>query len=129
MVPISRYWFLMVACASIVGLFYRLLTFICLPYRRYLLGRRARFASPELLRILSYESYGDWFLIYKLGQNINDVAFSDVLLQLYESFRETAAFRRKKSRANLEAPTPNTTPESPFLEVPTSEMGTPFSTP
>jgi len=84
-------------------------------------------------------SYGDWFLIYKLSQNINAVSFSDLLTELVESF-EAAEIgpgipRRKRSAIdskNLRVHSPNAPPESPLLVVEQfleGEQETPFSTP
>ena len=128
---IFRYWFLLVIILSVLGLAYRALT-LCFPaYRKYLLNRRARFITKESLNTLCIDStYGDWFLIYKLSQNINEVAFSDLVTDLVESFEGSSlnGNNSKKSRG-LSQHTPNAPPETPLLQVELTEASTPFSTP
>ena len=129
---IFRYWFLFISIVSILGLLFRALTFGLPAYRKILLNRRARFISKTNLNTLCVDStYGDWFLIYKLSQNINEVAFSDLAGDLAESFQQSKCKKlcNKSSvrlQSNHETP-PDPDPDSLLLELTQNE--TPFSTP
>jgi len=83
------FWFLSLAVLSILNMIYRFLVVILPPFRRLLLRRRVRnhyvMKSCDRLNV----SYADWFLLSKLGENLNPVVFSEILQEIHEAMEES----------------------------------------
>lgn len=86
------FWFLILLGATIVGGIYRVLTFQQ-RFRIYMLSRRLRIedeAKPKNCaeRVVRTEKYGEWFLLYKLSQNMDPVTFGDLIVDVDEDLRK-----------------------------------------
>lgn len=77
------FWFLFLAGLSILNLLYRLLVILMPPLRRLLLRRRVRHYTLKTCDKLNC-SYGDWFLLSNLGENMNPVVFSEILQEIHD---------------------------------------------
>ncbi|CAL8136996.1 unnamed protein product [Orchesella dallaii] len=83
------FWFLSLAALSILNMIYRFFVIILPPFRRLLLRRRVRnhyiMKSCDKLNV----SYADWFLLSKLGENLNPVVFSEILQEIHDAMEES----------------------------------------
>lgn len=81
------FWFLIVLIASVVCLIYRLLT-LHPPFRAFMLKRRLRESAHHCIAssISTNHKYGEWFLIYRLSQNMDPVTFGDLINQIGNDF-------------------------------------------
>jgi len=69
-----------------------------------------RFEKRNAAALCKVINYGDWFLIYKLGQNMDHVAYANLIRDLAENFQNVDLERRLST---LELP-PKAPPESPL---------------
>lgn len=77
------FWFIILAVLTGFILIFRAVLFACPPVRVYVLSMRFRFAHMENLHTLVRKgSFGDWFLIYMLGQNVDAIIFKELVVEV-----------------------------------------------
>ncbi|XP_021000020.1 innexin shaking-B [Parasteatoda tepidariorum] len=77
------FWFVVLAILSGFVLIFHMVLFACPPVRVYVLSMRFRFAHMENLHMLVRKgSFGDWFLIYMLGQNVDSMIFKEIVVEV-----------------------------------------------
>jgi hypothetical protein len=83
------FWLYLLVVASGLMVLYRLII-IAFPQSRYfLLHRLHHLVPPKYFDvILAKCSYGDWFLLYLLGKNLDTMHYRDVIIQLSEQLDE-----------------------------------------
>lgn len=94
-------WFIFLTFASCLSVIHRLVSFIYPPFRQKLLQYLGRRASAQThVTLIESLSYGDWFLLYLIGQNIEQSHLGEVLelfaLQLDEEAYEAAEAPKAK---------------------------------
>lgn len=57
--------------------------------------------------ICLHNKYGEWFLIYKLGQNMDAVTFGDLVDDLDQAFRKWDTHKIPDEEVALDAPPPS----------------------
>lgn len=104
------FWFLIVLVSSIICLIYRLLT-LRLPFRAYMLQRRLRDCEQResAMNICKHNKYGEWFLIHRLGQNMDPVTFGEMIEDVDQAFRkwDSAMVLNGEHVGMLDAPPPS----------------------
>jgi len=77
------FWFYILVISSGLMVIYRIVI-IAFPQSRYFLLHRLHHLVPPryLDTILSRCSYGDWFLLFLLGKNLDTMHYRDVIIQL-----------------------------------------------
>lgn len=85
------FWFIILLIASILCLVYRLLT-LHKPFRAFMLKRRTRESAhhSSSLQISTDHKYGEWFLIYRLSQNMDPVTFGDLVADIANDFQKSS---------------------------------------
>ncbi|XP_053207227.1 innexin inx2-like [Panonychus citri] len=83
-------WFIFLAAVSALSVIHRIVSFVYPPCRHRLLQMISRRAKPEAhSTLIESLNYGDWFLLYLIGQNVEQSHFAEVLelfaLQLDEA--------------------------------------------
>lgn len=92
----GRFWFLLMGTLSGINFAYRMLT-VCIPsLRARLLLRHVRMRKGYDIDDLKME-YGDWFILYKLGENLNPVIFNELLQELIYTNENASDDDEKKS--------------------------------
>lgn len=77
------FWFIILAILTGFILIFRAVLFACPPVRVYVLSMRFRFAHMENLHTLVRKgSFGDWFLMYMLGQNVDAIIFKELVVEV-----------------------------------------------
>lgn len=95
--------------------------------RKWLLQYRVRYRSAKKAaeKLTAHCQYGDWFLIYKLGQNINPISFGDLITELEKYWKDFEDVERGEDPDEhlLMAPTaPHPSPQMEFpLDTPRKE--------
>jgi len=79
-------WFILVAMLISLKFLYRLATVLYPGMRLQLLRARARFMPKKHLQVaLRNCSFGDWFVLMRVGNNISPELFRKLLEELYEA--------------------------------------------
>lgn len=85
------FWFLILLVATVIGGIYRVLTY-SLRFRIYMLSRRLRREEGNRSRgcaesFCRKELYGEWFLLYKISQNVDTVTFGDLIIDVDDDYQ------------------------------------------
>ncbi|CAG9827683.1 unnamed protein product [Diabrotica balteata] len=88
------YWFYLLLIISVLCVVYRGL-FVFLPsFRTYLLRAQTRKMDRKKAEfIIEKISYGDFFVLYKFGKNVNPVLYKDIVNSLYEQLFSRYQYR------------------------------------
>jgi len=77
------FWMLILSTLTFLVVVYRVLICFSASIRTYLMKIRYRRVRTECIEVIMEKSQvGDWFLMYLLGQNIDQVIFKDVMQEL-----------------------------------------------
>jgi len=77
------FWMLILSALTFLVVVYRVLICFSGSIRTYLMKIRYRRVRTECIEVIMEKSQvGDWFLMYLLGQNIDQVIFKDVMQEL-----------------------------------------------
>ena len=77
------FWMLILSALTFLVVVYRVLICFSASIRTYLMKIRYRRVRTECIEVIMEKSQvGDWFLMYLLGQNIDQVIFKDVMQEL-----------------------------------------------
>lgn len=78
-------WFILMTVLAFLTLIYRAFLIISVRFRWKLIKMQCRFVSSYRIEVnLSDMSFGDWFVLYKVGVNINSLLFRDLVQSLYD---------------------------------------------
>ena len=83
------FWFVLISITTGLHLACRL-AILALPTAREILFRsRARLVSVNKIQTICRESkYGDWFILYQMGKNMDSLIFRDFINALYKKIEE-----------------------------------------
>jgi hypothetical protein len=73
----------MLAIMSSLNVLYRICTLVCPPFRRLLLRTHVRRERSRCAEEISL-GYGDWFILHKLGENMNPIVFAELLTEIHD---------------------------------------------
>lgn len=107
------FWFVLVLISSIFCLLYRLMT-LSGDFRVYMMQQKLRekAARASAAAICRHNNYGEWFLIYKLSQNMDTVSYQFLIEDIDQAFRKWDVAKVPDEEAALDAPPPSV-PHSP----------------
>ncbi|XP_035709900.1 innexin inx2 isoform X2 [Folsomia candida] len=81
------FWYLILAVITGSGLIFRILTIACPPLRVWLLTRKSRAVESFVFTKLANElNIGDWFILYQVGKNLDELVFGELLKGLAHRF-------------------------------------------
>ncbi|XP_037940175.1 innexin inx5-like [Teleopsis dalmanni] len=79
-------WFILMSVVAFFNLMLRFLMILCKCFRLKLIRARARnMPSLNVRQAIHNFSFGDWFVLFKVGSNINPILFRDLIQALYEA--------------------------------------------
>ncbi|EFA07886.1 Innexin inx2-like Protein [Tribolium castaneum] len=83
------FWLFFLSGVTFLSLIYRFVV-VCVPKLRvYLLMAQARFiGSKQATSIIQKFSYGDFFVLYHVGKNVNPIVFRELVLGIYETLKD-----------------------------------------
>ena len=77
------FWFFLLGVLTALAMIYRLLTILAPPLRRYLLRSRAHLASRREVDVVAHKcQIGDWFVLRRLGKNIEPLVYKEFISDL-----------------------------------------------
>lgn len=106
------FWLILILVSTLLGLVYRVLVVRVMKFRAWMMRRKLRqkLQRESADNICLGSNYGEWFLIYKLSQNMDPVTFGDLIEDIDQAFRK---WDRTKSydedSINLTPPPPSAT--------------------
>ncbi len=111
------FWYLFVLVCSILCLIYRAAT-LHAPLRIFMMQRTLR--GDELNQKAAYittcHDYGEWFMIYRLSQNMDPVTFGELIYDIDQAFQKWDIGDLPKDEGTTAAPAPSTA-KSPVHET------------
>ena len=77
------FWFLVLGTLTLLVVLYRLVIILSPRMRAYLLFVRFRLIKKECINVIIKKTQmGDWFLLYMLGQNVDNMIFKELIHEL-----------------------------------------------
>ncbi|KAL4708713.1 hypothetical protein ACJJTC_017392 [Scirpophaga incertulas] len=77
------FWLIFLAFLSTLAVLYRFLVLALPPLRTALIVSQIRYIKKSVVsRIVKRFGFGDWFLLYLLGSNMNPIIYKELLLEL-----------------------------------------------
>ncbi|XP_037940176.1 innexin inx5-like [Teleopsis dalmanni] len=91
-------WFIFVAFIGACSVLYYLFLVCSKRFRLQLLRTRTRhMTKSQVISVLADYSFGDWFMLYKVGSNVNPILFQDFMLELYKCSKQRQIEKRKEN--------------------------------
>lgn len=77
------FWLIFLALLSVVAVFFRILLITMPPLRTLMIMGQLRYVKRRVIsRIVKRFSFGDWFILYLLGKNINPLIYKDLIIEV-----------------------------------------------
>ncbi|GLV34624.1 Innexin 2 [Carabus blaptoides fortunei] len=74
------FWFCLLSVISLLSLVYRVVVFMSKTVRSYLLMAQVRYLNKSVANaIVTNLSFGDWFVLYQIGKNVNPIIFQEFI--------------------------------------------------
>jgi hypothetical protein len=106
------FWFIFLAVLSGVQLVFRIATLASPIFRHTLLKYKAQLNSKrEVDAVLRKCQFGDWFLLYNLGRNLNGFIFGEFVTDLSKRMSMDNSRSPDMEMSPLNPTAPETTPE------------------
>lgn len=83
------FWLIALAFMSILAVLFRILLLTAPPLRALMISGQLRYVKRNVIsRIVKRFSYGDWFILYLLGKNMNPVLYKDLIIELSKDLEQ-----------------------------------------
>ncbi|XP_041978467.1 innexin inx2-like [Aricia agestis] len=77
------FWLIFLGLLSTAAVLFRFLVLASTSFRTFLIMGQVRFVKRrQVSKIVKNVGFGDWFVLYLLGKNINPVVFKDLIIEL-----------------------------------------------
>ncbi|XP_045771795.1 innexin inx2-like [Maniola jurtina] len=77
------FWLIFLALVSAMAVLFRILVISMPPIRTLLIMSQLRFVKRKVIsRIVKHFSFGDWFVLYLLGKNVNPLIYKDLIIEV-----------------------------------------------
>ncbi|XP_013198065.1 innexin inx2 [Amyelois transitella] len=77
------FWLIFLALVSAMALLFRLLVISLAPLRTFMIMGQLRYVRRSVVsKIVNTFGYGDWFILYSLGKNVNPIIYKELILEL-----------------------------------------------
>lgn len=77
------FWLIFLAFVSTIAVCFRFLLFSIRPLRTFMIMGQLRFVKRRVVsRITKHFGFGDWFILYLLGKNMNPIIYKDLIIEL-----------------------------------------------
>lgn len=77
------FWLIFLAFVSSMAVLFRILVFSLQPLRTIMIMGQLRLVKRSLVsRIVKQFGFGDWFILYLLGKNMNPLIYKELVLEL-----------------------------------------------
>lgn len=90
------FWFLLLTALSSVALLYRFILLLFPKIRTYLLVVQTKSIDMKKLAFLIKRlAYGNFFILYNIGKNVNPILYSELVLDLYEKEKKLSVKKKE----------------------------------
>ncbi|CAH2231976.1 jg4037 [Pararge aegeria aegeria] len=77
------FWLIFLALLSALAVLFRILVISMPPLRTVMIMGQLRFVKRRVIsRIVRHFSFGDWFILYLLGKNMNPLIYKDLIIEV-----------------------------------------------
>lgn len=84
------YWLFVLLIVSFLSLTYRALFLFVPKFRVYLLRAQTRNLDMKKSQaIINHITYGDFFILYKIGKNVNPMLYKELIVAIYDYVTNT----------------------------------------
>lgn len=77
------FWLIILTFVSTLAMLFRILVLSLRPLRALMIAGQLRYVKRGIVqRIVKRFGYGDWFVLYLLGKNMNPLIYKDLIIEL-----------------------------------------------
>lgn len=77
------FWLIFLGMLSMAAVLFRLLVFSSSALRTFMIMGQVRYMKRRLVsKIVKHFGFGDWFVLYLLGKNMNPLIYKDLIVEL-----------------------------------------------
>ncbi|KAJ2939723.1 hypothetical protein O0L34_g17916 [Tuta absoluta] len=77
------FWLIVLAFASVLAVLFRVLVFSLPLFRTMMILGQLRYVKRSLVsKIVKHFGFGDWFILYLLGKNMNPLIYKELIVEL-----------------------------------------------
>lgn len=77
------FWLMILAFLSTVAILFRIVVFCLPPLRTIMIMGRLRYVRRRAVsKIIKKYTFGDWFVLYLLSKNVNQILYKDLIVEL-----------------------------------------------
>ncbi|KAM3959195.1 innexin 4 [Aphomia sociella] len=77
------FWLIILAFVSALAVIFRFLVFTLAPLRTFMILGQLRYVKRKTVsKIIKRIGYGDWFILYSLGKNMNPLIYKELVIEL-----------------------------------------------
>lgn len=77
------FWLIILAFVSTLAVLFRVLVLSLRPLRSLMIAGQLRYVKKNVIsRIVKRFGFGDWFILYLLGKNMNPIIYKDLIVEL-----------------------------------------------
>lgn len=88
------FWFITLAILTFLALVYRLFVLCSQTVRIYLLSAQLRTIGWNTAALIARKmNYGDFFMLYNIGKNVNGIIYHDLISAIYSEIRNRKSYR------------------------------------
>lgn len=86
------FWLLILTFVSALAVLFRVMVLSLPPLRTLMIMGQLRYVKRHsITRIVRRFGYGDWFILYLLGKNMNPIIFKELVIELSKEFEHKSA--------------------------------------
>lgn len=83
------FWLIFLAFITTFAVCFRLLVFSLRPLRTFMIMGQLRYVKRNIVsRITKHFGFGDWFILYLLGKNINPIIYKDLITEISKAIEK-----------------------------------------
>lgn len=83
------FWLIILAFLSTLAVLFRILVISLRPLRTMMIMGQLRYVKRSLInRIVRRFEFGDWFVLYLLGKNMNPLIFKELIIELSKELEQ-----------------------------------------
>ncbi|XP_059051581.1 innexin inx2-like [Achroia grisella] len=81
------FWLILLAFVSALAVLFRLLVFTLAPLRTMMVMGQIKYTKRSIVsKLIKRFGYGDWFILYLLGKNMNPIMYKDLIIEISKEF-------------------------------------------
>ncbi|XP_011548257.2 innexin inx2 [Plutella xylostella] len=83
------FWLIALAFVSTISVVFRILVLTMPPFRTMMVMGQLRYVKRSMVaKIIKRFGFGDWFILYYLGKNMNPLIYKELIVELYKALED-----------------------------------------